>query len=921
MKPENLLEAMEHIKPDYIAEAKPAPKMPGFCEDKQDDFGIRQAERNKPMKTITQHIMTGVSIAAAAAVCAGIGVFIAKNNKDDKLTPPTAQTTAAATTGINTDAQKPVSAEKNYLGGTGKLHFEQLGDVVLGSDDEYWYLFDTQICYVKKSGDRYLPLNGSGEPIDYFGQKLGQEPVKHYVDTKGHLYLTLMRENVNEKTGASEGEIEVIRVTDDGNTESMGTIRFGMIGEKLYISNIRYIDVYGEDDNTISLMGYSDVVDDLGALTGYKPTFTVTAELKDGKFGELNSKDFEYGKEETDDKEQKSGYVWGKDGYTYYLKDGNLVRQSFIDSNNPHEELIAGELPIKALAQEMGSNEMYSLRTDGTIIYKSDVKWSDPQSIWDMAKDKTRWRSVKDDTEMIGQLPVALGGVFDGKLWVDTSSHVIMLIDTQTNGIQYIYFPNIAEPVTDGETTEPAVTTEMTEATEPTATTTAVQYSKDETQAIQFAKYAFEEWVDIWLDPEQQGKGGDMHQYAKDKNLAAYLNYAAKEYGYVERVNLTESTVSLDDITVKNKTDAEDGMTYYTITGTGKWNYKNWNGGGAFGTFTFVLKDQGFYVYELTEMTHYAMDSVDMNLRPDYLYNEEPDPNFWAKPERYEPLMQSAKLALAETGTVKCPVADFTKDRVRFCNSGYTPNVVQASDTMKTALYSALAKTAWETTDNAEQDGESSSIFIYNGGTNPCRLDFFFNTAHKPVVRVVYYETDRNPDTYVISADTYNAVNDVIMGKTVSNLPDYYIECCLDDVAYLNTIGVWQDKYPDKTLPDDSASAKTTSEIKGSTISKYPIFYEVPVPYNTIYRLLAVNGENGETLYYRTKYVGDFKYGYPDLSTVEPDELVAVTFKPEAFERPKDGGLFETRPVTDSSERKNVLRSGREVSIVNGASA
>ena len=69
MKPETLLDAIEGIKPEYIAEARPHTQNTGDAEQAES----RSADRKEQtMKPITQHIMTGTAVAAALALCAGV---------------------------------------------------------------------------------------------------------------------------------------------------------------------------------------------------------------------------------------------------------------------------------------------------------------------------------------------------------------------------------------------------------------------------------------------------------------------------------------------------------------------------------------------------------------------------------------------------------------------------------------------------------------------------------------------------------------------------------------------------------------------------------------------------------------------------------------------------------------------------------
>ena len=128
MKPEQLLDAMEHISQDYIAEAKPKNELHQESRVEQQARSAAETVTLKPTqqksqrsgKDITmsnhsfgQRIMTGVIAAAACAVFVGGGIFIAMQARQNR--PETANS------GFENSEIKEIT-DRNFLGGEGEIH-------------------------------------------------------------------------------------------------------------------------------------------------------------------------------------------------------------------------------------------------------------------------------------------------------------------------------------------------------------------------------------------------------------------------------------------------------------------------------------------------------------------------------------------------------------------------------------------------------------------------------------------------------------------------------------------------------------------------------------------------------------------------------------------------------------------------------
>lgn len=170
MKPEQLLESMEHISADYIAEAKP------HTEPHQESR-VRQPETEKPEKkdirkhyraaapsgtgkdiimrkqSVTQRVTTGIVAAAACAVFVGGGIFIAQQAKQNR--PEVANS--------GNDIAEQTNA--NFLGGTGEIHVA--GTTEFMYDDTRVYFDFGHSCGSRNTEDLNV-LQDTGDAVKNF---------------------------------------------------------------------------------------------------------------------------------------------------------------------------------------------------------------------------------------------------------------------------------------------------------------------------------------------------------------------------------------------------------------------------------------------------------------------------------------------------------------------------------------------------------------------------------------------------------------------------------------------------------------------------------------------------------------------------------------------------------------------------------
>ena len=167
MKPEQLLEAMEHISADYIAEAKPHTELHQESRVGQPETEkkvIRKHDR-KPAPSGTgkdismssqsaaQRIITGAVAAAACAVFIGGGIFIAQQAKQNR--PDTA----------NSGNDIAEQTNLNFLGGTGEIHVA--GTTEFMYDDTRVYFDFGHFCGDRNTND-LNEMHDTGDAVKNF---------------------------------------------------------------------------------------------------------------------------------------------------------------------------------------------------------------------------------------------------------------------------------------------------------------------------------------------------------------------------------------------------------------------------------------------------------------------------------------------------------------------------------------------------------------------------------------------------------------------------------------------------------------------------------------------------------------------------------------------------------------------------------
>lgn len=468
MKPEQLLDAMEHLAPEYIAEAKPVPKAP--VSEEQPDEPIRIIRKDNPMKPMHMFLTT-VSIAAAAAVCAGIGVFISKSNEKD-LTKPN-----------NSTSTELPSAEKNFMGGTGKIHAEQFGLNVLAYDDTNWYcpclsypLTDSGTDYslrhsepfnwsAARSTDTYLP---------YTLQDLAKNRFKTDRDARDcqmlaagdQLYLVryLLHDDVNpdEHTLKFVGSVVISKIEDDGSLTQIASFKPGEISADfldVQITGIYFID--GMPD-TLHMEGYvfnraldrSAAIDDVCQQLFVNYSLTENRILPDSvNLVETGFTDKEQVTDTFSELYTRHDEAHTAD-YTYFIDENGAYIKCIVDGGE--RITLAEKAPMAQFVQTSFENGcIYALNEAGDTLWKSDYDWTHPEVIWRADNETgTNWHDVSTNETLPPLTATELLGVYDGKIWMGKEQYVTFLIDTETYDVQYIYRGNCIAPPNSHQSSE-----------------------------------------------------------------------------------------------------------------------------------------------------------------------------------------------------------------------------------------------------------------------------------------------------------------------------------------------------------------------------------------------------------------------------------------------------------------------------------
>ncbi|MBR6718002.1 MAG: hypothetical protein IKI77_06615 [Oscillospiraceae bacterium] len=242
MKPEELLDAMKNISPDYIAEAKPVPQTHTESPNPKraaanranagsavlpEDAPRGNAARGKDIimkkQSVIQRVLTGTVAAAACAVFVGGGWFIAKQAKQQRLAAESeisSETEEISESSSETEQEIP-QTETNFLGGQGEVRV--LSHAVLNwnlsnavmYDDTRWY-FRSGTFYADRTDAAASAFTKLPEEIAAIGKNTLYDGARFYFADGRNLY-TMEQDGTRSETPFFTLTDEMLHDGQDGD--------------------------------------------------------------------------------------------------------------------------------------------------------------------------------------------------------------------------------------------------------------------------------------------------------------------------------------------------------------------------------------------------------------------------------------------------------------------------------------------------------------------------------------------------------------------------------------------------------------------------------------------------------------------------------------------------------------------------------
>ena len=245
MKPEQLLDAMEHISQDYISEAKPKhelhqesrvePQARSAAETVTPQPTQQKSQRSGKDITMSNHsfgqrIMTGVIAAAACAVFVGGGIFIAMQARQNR--PETANS------GFENSEIKEIT-DRNFLGGEGEIHV--MRDMETMYDDTNFY-FSRGFYVAPRSSESLTEMREVSEKQKEYLSHVFADGEQFYFADGNALY------RMDDHGKREDTPFFIIPEYADGTKVEFSSI--DRLNNDTYV--IRYLDIPGDTVNAHS---------------------------------------------------------------------------------------------------------------------------------------------------------------------------------------------------------------------------------------------------------------------------------------------------------------------------------------------------------------------------------------------------------------------------------------------------------------------------------------------------------------------------------------------------------------------------------------------------------------------------------------------------------------------------------------------
>lgn len=445
MKPEQLLDAMEHISQDYIAEAKPKHELHQESRVEQQARSAAETVTLKPTqqksqrsgKDITmsthsfgQRIMTGVIAAAACAVFVGGGIFIAMQARQNR--PETANS------GFENSEIKEIT-DRNFLGGEGEIHV--MRDMETMYDDTNFY-FSRGFYVAPRSSESLTEMREVSEKQKEYLSHVFADGEQFYFADGNALY------RMDDHGKREDTPFFIIPEYADGTKVEFSSI--DRLNNDTYV--IRYLDIPGDTVNAHSCR-FNAANQKTDMLPGDPVPLDFYQESDDSLLyrsadsGDIVRYTFSTGEAETvfTDNHEMIFASWTVRNDQLYLlaakadnpENGNLNSYCKIDLATGEYTEINADPDFDGFITD--GDKLFAVVNADTQLVCTDPEWTAPETLYDFgtAEIPERFRG-----EMQFKMPCCADENYV-YLRVDANADLDreLLFDRKTGKMQYFYLP------------------------------------------------------------------------------------------------------------------------------------------------------------------------------------------------------------------------------------------------------------------------------------------------------------------------------------------------------------------------------------------------------------------------------------------------------------------------------------------------
>ena len=449
MKPEHLLDAMEYISADYIAEAKPHTEQHNESRVEQqaksaaETVTLKQSQQKSQRsgKDITmsnrsfgQRIMTGVIAAAACAVFVGGGIFIAMQAKQNR--PETANSG-------NENSEIQEITDRNFLGGQGEIHIMQNMEIMY--DDTNFYFYHGRYVAPRTSESLTEMHEVGAEQSEFLTHVLTDGEQFYYTDETCDAIYRM------DKSGRRE-EKPLFSISGYTDWTNVGIISIDRLGDDEYV-------IWASGD-----IGYrgcrfnaatkeADAMPDGALPLGLYRESDDSILYRSGDYNEISRYTFS-----TKESVPVTAGIRGRVNGEWIVRNNRLYLVS-TSAKNPDENGTYGKIDLATgVFSSISTNKygFYSFTTDGDKIFGlvnddrelvcTDPEWTSPETLYDFstAEIPERFRD-----EMNFKIPFCADENYVCII-VDARSDCMreLLFDRKSGKMLYFYLPTPDEEET-----------------------------------------------------------------------------------------------------------------------------------------------------------------------------------------------------------------------------------------------------------------------------------------------------------------------------------------------------------------------------------------------------------------------------------------------------------------------------------------